>query len=446
MRLHYFVLLFPFVLVALYHHISPPRSTCAPPRPEHGRAAARRLRRRQHDAAARGRRAGAAGAAAGAAGAAAGGAPARAAAARAQEAAAAAPIDADHPAPADRAAAVRPPAHAAAAAAVAAPTPLGADEPKSAQQAHRLRDAAPGGAPGGRRRGGAGGGGRRRLAVVPAADAEREEAARRLAELAARPRRRGATRRATCGGARRCRPGAPCPAGRRPYHTILTAQASLYQEWQTKIFYYHFRKAQRHMGPCGEMTGFTRLLASANGQPDGLMDSMPTVTVAQLGHDKTRGFQVINRPWTMDEFLKRPGVGRRAVGGVRVHRRDRPPDHPRDPKPRDAEARRRLLLPVHVARPRRAGRVVKRYFDGDHLSVQPIGPSPAILHVDMPEEADAAVVRSLGRAQGRPRRRPRLRLGARDVGLLASRARASASSTTCGSSSRSSPRRRGTRT
>ena len=26
----------------------------------------------------------------------------------------------------------------------------------------------------------------------------------------------------------------PCPVGRRPFHTILTAQSSLYQEWQTK--------------------------------------------------------------------------------------------------------------------------------------------------------------------------------------------------------------------
>ena len=26
-----------------------------------------------------------------------------------------------------------------------------------------------------------------------------------------------------------------CPPGRRPYHTILTAQASVYQEWQTKM-------------------------------------------------------------------------------------------------------------------------------------------------------------------------------------------------------------------
>ena len=89
-----------------------------------------------------------------------------------------------------------------------------------------------------------------------------------------------------------------CPPGRRPYHTILTAQASVYQEWQTKIFYYHFKKAQA-ANPCTEMTGFTRLLASAGGNGDSLSAHMPTVTVAQLGHDKTRGFMVINRPWTM---------------------------------------------------------------------------------------------------------------------------------------------------
>ena len=31
--------------------------------------------------------------------------------------------------------------------------------------------------------------------------------------------------------------------------------------------------------------------------------------------------------------------------------------------------------------PRQAN-VVKRYFDGDHLSVQPVGPSPALMSVD----------------------------------------------------------------
>ena len=61
--------------------------------------------------------------------------------------------------------------------------------------------------------------------------------------------------------------GCVCPPGRRPYHTILTAQASTYQRWQTLIFYHHFRKAQR-MNPCTEMTGFTRLLSSPGGGAD----------------------------------------------------------------------------------------------------------------------------------------------------------------------------------
>ena len=85
--------------------------------------------------------------------------------------------------------------------------------------------------------------------------------------------------------------GCVCPAGRRPFHTILTAQASTYQRWQTLIFYHHFKKQQR-LHPCTEMVGFTRLLASNGGAPDDLMDLMKTVTVDQLGFDKTRGFQV----------------------------------------------------------------------------------------------------------------------------------------------------------
>ena len=36
--------------------------------------------------------------------------------------------------------------------------------------------------------------------------------------------------------------GCTCPSGRRPFHTILTAQASTYQRWQTLIFYHHFKK------------------------------------------------------------------------------------------------------------------------------------------------------------------------------------------------------------
>ena len=43
------------------------------------------------------------------------------------------------------------------------------------------------------------------------------------------------------------------------------------------------------------------------------MEYMPTVTTSQLGFDKTRGFQVINRPWTMLKFLDKPEWKERIV-------------------------------------------------------------------------------------------------------------------------------------
>ena len=82
-------------------------------------------------------------------------------------------------------------------------------------------------------------------------------------------------------------PTGPCPLGRRPYHTILTAQNSLYQQWQTKIFYYHFRRVQHESGRCTELTGFTRLLA---GKEDELGKVIPTVVVQARLHHYGRQF------------------------------------------------------------------------------------------------------------------------------------------------------------
>ncbi len=175
--------------------------------------------------------------------------------------------------------------------------------------------------------------------------------------------------------------GRPCPAGRRPYHTILTAQASLYQAWQTRIFYYHFKKAQRS-NPCTEMVGFTRLLASANGQPDDMMDEMPTVCVPQLGFDKTRGFQVINRPWSVLQFLRMPEWKQRIVEDyVYIAETDHllMRDIPNRATPAINVA---FFFPYMSPVPHEQAAVIKRYFDGDHLSVQPVGPSPALMHVD----------------------------------------------------------------
>jgi hypothetical protein len=53
--------------------------------------------------------------------------------------------------------------------------------------------------------------------------------------------------------------GAPmgCKADWKPYHVLLTAQSGPYQDWQSRIMYYHFKKQQR-LNPCTEMVNFTR--------------------------------------------------------------------------------------------------------------------------------------------------------------------------------------------
>ncbi|KAL1508604.1 hypothetical protein AB1Y20_004701 [Prymnesium parvum] len=170
-----------------------------------------------------------------------------------------------------------------------------------------------------------------------------------------------------------------CPPNRRPFHTILTAQQSLYQQWQTKIFYYHFKKAQAAGGPCTEMVGFTRLLA---GRGDNLMESIPTVAIGEVGHDKTRGFMVINRPWTLQEFVKRAEFSERIKEDyVYIAETDHLllKDIPNRATP---ELNVAFFFPYMSPVPAQQSAVVKRYYTGDHLDVQPVGGSPAIMHVN----------------------------------------------------------------
>ena len=103
-----------------------------------------------------------------------------------------------------------------------------------------------------------------------------------------------------------------CPPGRKPYHLVLTAQDSPYQAWQTRIMYHHFKKLQRQ-NPCTEMTGFTRLLSSADGRLDALADEIPTVTARMLAggsgcrstteNSCDMGFPVMNRPHAVTQLL-----------------------------------------------------------------------------------------------------------------------------------------------
>ena len=44
-----------------------------------------------------------------------------------------------------------------------------------------------------------------------------------------------------------------CPPNRRPFHTLLTAQGSVYNQWQARIMYHHWKKQRAADGPCTEM-------------------------------------------------------------------------------------------------------------------------------------------------------------------------------------------------
>ena len=110
--------------------------------------------------------------------------------------------------------------------------------------------------------------------------------------------------------------------------------------------------------------------------------AVPTLLVPQLGFDKTRGFQVINRPWSLQEVLKQPGWAERVKEQyVYIAETDHLilQDIPNRATPSLNVA---FFFPYMSPVPAPQAAVVKRYYDGDHLAVQPVGPSPAIMHVD----------------------------------------------------------------
>mmetsp|Transcript_18419 Transcript_18419/g.58141 ORF Transcript_18419/g.58141 Transcript_18419/m.58141 type:complete len:618 (+) Transcript_18419:1-1854(+) len=178
-------------------------------------------------------------------------------------------------------------------------------------------------------------------------------------------------------------PDADCPS-RKPFHTILTAQTSTYQQWQSRIMYYHWLKQRRAAGPCTDMTRFTRLAASKSGKADGLERVMPTIYIAQLADEVIAShmhFGVLNRPYSFKVLLQTPEL-RAKIAEEYVFIMET--DHV-------------LLRPLpNLATPdlayafdfgyMHAGRhvdwVVKRYWpEGSYADVQPVGPSPVLIHV-----------------------------------------------------------------
>ena len=108
--------------------------------------------------------------------------------------------------------------------------------------------------------------------------------------------------------------------------------------------------------------------------------AVPTLLVPQLGFDKTRGFQVINRPWTLSELIKQPAFATRIQEEyVYIAETDhlllKAPPNRATPQLNVA-----FFFPYMSPVPSQQASVVKRYYQGNHLDVQPVGGSPAIMH------------------------------------------------------------------
>ena len=91
---------------------------------------------------------------------------------------------------------------------------------------------------------------------------------------------------------------------------------------------------------------------------------------------------MINRPWTIAQMVK-TDAWRAMVPEDYVYIAETDHILLRDLPNRATPALNvAFFFPYMSAAPERQAAVVRRYYQGDHRDVQPVGPSPAIMHVD----------------------------------------------------------------
>lgn len=217
-----------------------------------------------------------------------------------------------------------------------------------------------------------------------------------------------------------------CP-GRRPFHALLTAQSSPYQQWQARIMYYHWKKQAAAAGPCGEMGAFTRLCATEGAKPDGLETEIPSVFTRQLPAEVCSGpaskgvppsspppvrysparrarhrvaaeqtsagsplqvlashfqFGVLNRPESVRQLLASPELLSKITSDYVLiletdHVLMQPiPNLASETKP---AAYAFGYMHAHVGQ----NRIIRKYWpEGDASQLDPVGPSPLLIHLD----------------------------------------------------------------
>ncbi|KAH7862727.1 hypothetical protein Vadar_008662 [Vaccinium darrowii] len=164
-----------------------------------------------------------------------------------------------------------------------------------------------------------------------------------------------------------------------PFHVALTATDAPYSKWQCRIMYYWYKK-QKEM-PGSEMGGFTRILHSGN--PDNLMDEIPTFVVDPLPAGLDRGYIVLNRPWAFVQWLEKATIEEEYILMAE-------PDHIFvNPLPNLAHGGLPAGFPFFYIKPAENEKIIRKFFpkeNGPVTNVDPIGNSPVIIKKDTLEK------------------------------------------------------------
>eukprot|EP00257_Ricinus_communis_P013351 XP_015570769.1 hydroxyproline O-arabinosyltransferase 3 isoform X2 [Ricinus communis] len=166
---------------------------------------------------------------------------------------------------------------------------------------------------------------------------------------------------------------------RMPFHVALTATDAPYSKWQCRIMYYWYK--QKKDLPGSDLGGFTRILHSGN--PDNLMDEIPTFVVDPLPAGLDRGYIVLNRPWAFVQWLKKATIEEEYILMAE-------PDHIFiNPLPNLAHGGYPAAFPFFYIKPAENENIVRKFYPaekGPVTNVDPIGNSPVIIKKELLEK------------------------------------------------------------
>jgi len=166
--------------------------------------------------------------------------------------------------------------------------------------------------------------------------------------------------------------GDPDPS--RKFHVVLTTNNAVYQAWQARVMYYHYKKQKALQGPNGQMGGFTRILHDSS---DGLEDEIPTCRVDRLQDEM--GFVVLSRPWAFEQFFaKCPEIEEDYILMAE-------PDHLYiKPIPNLMRGNNPAAFPFFYIVPHDQPDILRRFLPGitdeEMFDIDPIGSSPTFIH------------------------------------------------------------------